>query len=422
MEQSSNRQSSFDFGQYYSIKRYKKHFGHLNKTADFKRVLIECHKQMEETQDQLPKHRNGALWIRQILTDFKQKKQSRSDRFFNFVLRRDQVKEPKKYENTLKELNSKYFDREYLQGIINKGVSIDRPVAIDEAKVVSEISRLQETATHRKPIKHIQQERKPDQRNQQPPKNPISTWKKKESEKELVYADLDLPVNPIGKKPTYSVTVNSTSDEIPYAVIQHTVAQAFSELNKDTVEVNIKVSRENNQQIHERKELVIEQQENPPKLPPKKHRRNPSVHGEVPFTGHHDNPIMPRRLSTISEVSHDSAVSQISAGNGSLKKAFERRNSILQELRSAPQQVASTSTSMAKEQTSNSKRSVMQRVWEIENGSGAPKGTFTHQDHGTSKRPLNLTMQEAVRKSGNNRPPEVPSRSLKPKYNSQQRA
>lgn len=373
MEQPRNRQSSFDIGEYYSEKKYKKIFGHLRKTADFKSVLIDFDKQLEETKDQLSTHRNGVLWTRRLLADFRQKKLSRADRVFNFILRRKN-KEPEKYENTLKELNSKYFKSEYIQSIVDKDVLINPKEIIDEIKHLA--LRVKSIPTNRG-LELREQFRAQTSKQKK--------WRKPETEDELHYSTLSFLEEGGESEKSRKVTINRKDEPVIYAVIRRGN-------NGEKISLNIEVS--------DNKEKLIEQ-------PVKRHRRNPSVRGEVAFTGHHEQLIKPpRRLSSISELQENNG------RKNSLQGGFERRDSKLRELKSGIDQGFISSKVIPGEGVV---QSVKQRIWEIENGSGQPNRLVFNNQHVPDKRSFSMTKQAAMSKTGENRPPAPPSQSLKPK-------
>lgn len=373
MEQSSNRQSSFEIGEYYSEKKYKKNFGHLRKTADFKRVLTDFDKQLEETKDQLSKHRNGVLWTRRLLADFRQKKLSKTDRVFNFILRRKN-KEPEKYENTLKDLNSKYFKSEYIQSIVDKDVWIDPKEIVDEIKHLA--SRAKSIPTARGLELREQLRAQPLEQKK---------WRQPETEDELHYSTLSFLEEGRESEKSRKVIINRKDDPVIYAVIRRAN-------NGEKISLNIEVSHN--------KEKLIEK-------PIVGHHRNPSVHGEVAFTGHHEQQIkQPRRLSPISELQENNG------RKNSLKDEFERRDSKLQEVKSAINQGLISSKAISGE---SPVQSVKQRIWEIENGSGKSDRMVFNSHNASDKRSFGMTKQAAMSKSGGNRPPAPPSPSLKPK-------
>lgn len=373
MEQPSNRQSSFDIGEHYSDKRYKKNFGHLRKTADFKRVLIDFDKQLEETKDQLPKHRNGVLWTRRLLAEFRQKKLSKANRVFNFILRRKN-KEPEKYENTLKDLNSKYFKSEYIQSIVDKDVWMDPKEIVDEIKYLA--SRAKSIPTTRGLELREQFRAQPSEQKK---------WRQPETEEELHYSTLSFLEEGRESKKSRKITINRKDDPVIYAVIRR-------EDNGEKVSLNIEVSHN--------KEKRIEK-------PITGHHRNPSVHGEVAFTGHHEQEIkQPRRLSPISELQENNGKKNL------LKDEFERRDSKLREVKSAINQGLISSKNLSGE---GAVQSVKKRIWEIENGSGKSDRMVFNSHNASDKRSFVMTKQAAMSKSGENRPPAPPSPSLKPK-------
>ncbi len=373
MEQPSNRQSSFDIGEHYSDKRYKKNFGHLRKTADFKRVLIDFDKQLEETKDQLPKHRNGVLWTRRLLAEFRQKKLSKANRVFNFILRRKN-KEPEKYENTLKDLNSKYFKSEYIQSIVDKDVWMDPKEIVDEIKYLA--SRAKSIPTTRGLELREQFRAQPSEQKK---------WRQPETEEELHYSTLSFLEEGRESKKSRKITINRKDDPVIYAVIRR-------EDNGEKVSLNIEVSHN--------KEKRIEK-------PITGHHRNPSVHGEVAFTGHHEQEIkQPRRLSPISELQENNGKKNL------LKDEFERRDSKLREVKSAINQGLISSKNLSGE---GAVQSVKKRIWEIENGSGKSDRMVFNSHNASDKRSFGMTKQAAMSKSGENRPPAPPSPSLKPK-------
>lgn len=373
MEQPSKQQGSFDIGQYYSEKKYKKNFGHLKKTADFKTALMDFNKQLEETRDKLPKHRNGVLWTRRMLADFRQKKLSRTDRVVNFILRRKN-KDPEKYENTLKELNSEYFKSEYIQSVVDRDVLIDPKEIIDEIKHLA--SRVNSIPTNRG-LELREQFR--EQTSEQ------KTWRIPESEDELHYSTLSFLEEGGESEKSRKITINRKAEPVIYAVIRRVN-------NGEKVSLNIEVS--------DNKEKLVEQ-------PVKRHRRNPSVHGEVAFAGPSEQLTkQPRRLSPISELPENNE------RKNSLKDEFERRNLKLREVKSATNQELISSKTLSGE---GAIQSVKQRIWEIENGSGKSDRMVFNRQNASDKRSFGMTKQAAMSKSGENRPPTPPSPSLKPK-------
>lgn len=373
MEQPNNRQSSFDIGEYYSEKKYKKNFGHLRKTADFKRVLIDFDKQLEETKDQLSKHRNGVLWTRRLLADFRQKKLSKTDRVFNFILRRKN-KEPEKYENTLKDLNSKYFKSEYIQSIV------DKDVWIDSKEIVDEIERLASRA------KSIPTARGLELREQlRAQSSEQKKWRQPETEDELHYSTLSFLEEGGVSEKSRKITIHGKDDSVIYAVIRRAN-------NGEKVSSYIEVSHNEEERIER---------------PINGHHRNSSVHGEGAFTGHHEQQSkQPRRLSPISELQENNG------RKNSLKDEVERRDSKPREVKSAINQGLISSKNLSVE---GAVQSVKQRILEIENGSGKSDRMVFNSHNNSGKRSFGMTKQAAMGKSGENRRPAPPSPSLKPK-------
>ncbi|BAO06754.1 hypothetical protein EMQU_1197 [Enterococcus mundtii QU 25] len=373
MEQPSNRESSFDIGEYYSEKKYKKNFGHLRKTADFKRVLIDFDKQLEETKDQLSKHRNGVLWTRRLLADFRQKKLSKTDRVFNFILRRKN-KEPKKYENTLKDLNSKYFKSEYIQSIVAKDVWID------SKEIVDEIERLASRA------KSIPTARGLELREQfRAQSSEQKKWRQPETEDELHYSTLSFLEEGGESEKSRKIIIHGKDDSVIYAVIRRAN-------NGEKVSSYIEVSHNEEERIER---------------PITGHHRNSSVHGEGAFTGHHEQQSkQPRRLSPISELQENNG------RKNSLKDEVERRDSKPREVKSAINQGLISSKNLSVE---GAVQSVKQRILEIENRSGKSDRMVFNSHNDSGKRSFGMTKQAAMSKSGENRRPAPPSPSLKPK-------
>ncbi|MFP3774901.1 hypothetical protein U5M85_05315 [Enterococcus mundtii] len=373
MEQPSNRESSFDIGEYYSEKKYKKNFGHLRKTADFKRVLIDFDKQLEETKDQLSKHRNGVLWTRSLLADFRQKKLSKTDRVFNFILRRKN-KEPKKYENTLKDLNSKYFKSEYIQSIVAKDVWID------SKEIVDEIERLASRA------KSIPTARGLELREQfRAQSSEQKKWRQPETEDELHYSTLSFLEEGGESEKSRKIIIHGKDDSVIYAVIRRAN-------NGEKVSSYIEVSHNEEERIER---------------PITGHHRNSSVHGEGAFTGHHEQQSkQPRRLSPISELQENNG------RKNSLKDEVERRDSKPREVKSAINQGLISSKNLSVE---GAVQSVKQRILEIENRSGKSDRMVFNSHNDSGKRSFGMTKQAAMSKSGENRRPAPPSPSLKPK-------
>lgn len=296
MEQPSNRESSFDIGEYYSEKKYKKNFGHLRKTADFKRVLIDFDKQLEETKDQLSKHRNGVLWTRRLLADFRQKKLSKTDRVFNFILRRKN-KEPKKYENTLKDLNSKYFKSEYIQSIVAKDVWIDSKEIVDEIERLASRAKSIPTARGLELREQFRAQSSEQKKRRQP-----------ETEDELHYSTLSFLEEGGESEKSHKIIIHGKDDSVIYAVIRRAN-------NGEKVSSYIEVSHNEEERIER---------------PITGHHRNSSVHGEGAFTGHHEQQSkQPRRLSPISELQENNG------RKNSLKDEVERRDSKPREVKSA---------------------------------------------------------------------------------------
>lgn len=370
MEQPSNRESSFDIGEYYSEKKYKKNFGHLRKTADFKRVLIDFDKQLEATKDQLSKHRNGVLWTRRLLADFRQKKLSKTDRVFNFILRRKN-KEPKKYENTLKDLNSKYFKSEYIQSIVAKDVWIDSKEIVDEIERLA--SRAKSIPTARG--LELREAQSSEQKKRRQP----------ETEDELHYSTLSFLEEGGESEKSRKIIIHGKDDSVIYAVIR----QAN---NGEKVSSYIEVSHNEEERIER---------------PITGHHRNYSVHGEGAFTGHHEQQSkQPRRLSPISELQENNG------RKNSLKDEVERRDSKPREVKSAINQGLISSKNLSVE---GAVQSVKQRILEIENRSGKSDRMVFNSHNDSGKRSFGMTKQAAMSKSGENRRPAPPSPSLKPK-------
>lgn len=370
MEQPSNRESSFDIGEYYSEKKYKKNFGHLRKTADFKRVLIDFDKQLEATKDQLSKHRNGVLWTRRLLADFRQKKLSKTDRVFNFILRRKN-KEPKKYENTLKDLNSKYFKSEYIQSIVAKDVWIDSKEIVDEIERLA--SRAKSIPTARG--LELREAQSSEQKKRRQP----------ETEDELHYSTLSFLEEGGESEKSRKIIIHGKDDSVIYAVIR----QAN---NGEKVSSYIEVSHNEEERIER---------------PITGHHRNSSVHGEGAFTGHHEQQSkQPRRLSPISELQENNG------RKNSLKDEVERRDSKPREVKSAINQGLISSKNLSVE---GAVQSVKQRILEIENRSGKSDRMVFNSHNDSGKRSFGMTKQAAMSKSGENRRPAPPSPSLKPK-------
>lgn len=373
MEQPSNRESSFDIGEYYSEKKYKKNFGHLRKTADFKRVLIDFDKQLEETKDQLSKHRNGVLWTRRLLADFRQKKLSKTDRVFNFILRRKN-KEPEKYENTLKDLNSKYFKSEYIQSIVAKDVWIDSKEIVDEIERLASRAKSIPTARGLKLREQLRAQSSEQKK-----------WRQPETEDELHYSTLSFLEEGGESEKSRKITIHGKDDSVIYAVIR----QAN---NGEKVSSYIEVSHNEEERIER---------------PITGHHRNSSVHGEGAFTGHHEQQSkQPRRLSPISELQENNG------RKNSLKDEVERRDSKPREVKSAINQGLISSKNLSVE---GAVQSVKQRILEIENRSGKSDRMVFNSHNDSGKRSFGMTKQAAMSKSGENRRPAPPSPSLKPK-------
>lgn len=373
MEQPSNRESSFDIGEYYSEKKYKKNFGHLRKTADFKRVLIDFDKQLEATKDQLSKHRNGVLWTRRLLADFRQKKLSKTDRVFNFILRRKN-KEPKKYENTLKDLNSKYFKSEYIQSIVAKDVWIDSKEIVDEIERLASRAKSIPTARGLELREQFRAQSSEQKKRRQP-----------ETEDELHYSTLSFLEEGGESEKSRKIIIHGKDDSVIYAVIR----QAN---NGEKVSSYIEVSHNEEERIER---------------PITGHHRNSSVHGEGAFTGHHEQQSkQPRRLSPISELQENNG------RKNSLKDEVERRDSKPREVKSAINQGLISSKNLSVE---GAVQSVKQRILEIENRSGKSDRMVFNSHNDSGKRSFGMTKQAAMSKSGENRRPAPPSPSLKPK-------
>jgi len=373
MEQPSNRESSFDIGEYYSEKKYKKNFGHLRKTADFKRVLIDFDKQLEETKDQLSKHRNGVLWTRRLLADFRQKKLSKTDRVFNFILRRKN-KEPKKYENTLKDLNSKYFKSEYIQSIVAKDVWIDSKEIVDEIERLASRAKSIPTARGLELREQFRAQSSEQKKRRQP-----------ETEDELHYSTLSFLEEGGESEKSRKIIIHGKDDSVIYAVIRRAN-------NGEKVSSYIEVSHNEEERIER---------------PITGHHRNSSVHGEGAFTGHHEQQSkQPRRLSPISELQENNG------RKNSLKDEVERRDSKPREVKSAINQGLISSKNLSVE---GAVQSVKQRILEIENRSGKSDRMVFNSHNDSGKRSFGMTKQAAMSKSGENRRPAPPSPSLKPK-------
>lgn len=373
MEQPSNRESSFDIGEYYSEKKYKKNFGHLRKTADFKRVLIDFNKQLEETKDQLSKHRNGVLWTRRLLADFRQKKLSKTDRVFNFILRRKN-KEPKKYENTLKDLNSKYFKSEYIQSIVAKDVWIDSKEIVDEIERLASRAKSIPTARGLELREQFRAQSSEQKKRRQP-----------ETEDELHYSTLSFLEEGGESEKSRKIIIHGKDDSVIYAVIRRAN-------NGEKVSSYIEVSHNEEERIER---------------PITGHHRNSSVHGEGAFTGHHEQQSkQPRRLSPISELQENNG------RKNSLKDEVERRDSKPREVKSAINQGLISSKNLSVE---GAVQSVKQRILEIENRSGKSDRMVFNSHNDSGKRSFGMTKQAAMSKSGENRRPAPPSPSLKPK-------
>ncbi|WP_409173881.1 hypothetical protein ACKVMU_06490 [Enterococcus mundtii] len=373
MEQPSNRESSFDIGEYYSEKKYKKNFGHLRKTADFKRVLIDFDKQLEETKDQLSKHRNGVLWTRRLLADFRQKKLSKTDRVFNFILRRKN-KEPKKYENTLKDLNSKYFKSEYIQSIVAKDVWIDSKEIVDEIERLASRAKSIPTARGLELREQFRAQSSEQKKRRQP-----------ETEDELHYSTLSFLEEGGESEKSRKIIIHGKDDSVIYAVIRRAN-------NGEKVSSYIEVSHNEEERIER---------------PITGHHRNSSVHGEGAFTGHHEQQSkQPRRLSPISELQENNG------RKNSLKDEVERRDSKSREVKSAINQGLISSKNLSVE---GAVQSVKQRILEIENRSGKSDRMVFNSHNDSGKRSFGMTKQAAMSKSGENRRPAPPSPSLKPK-------
>lgn len=373
MEQPSNRESSFDIGEYYSEKKYKKNFGHLRKTADFKRVLIDFDKQLEETKDQLSKHRNGVLWTRRLLADFRQKKLSKTDRVFNFILRRKN-KEPKKYENTLKDLNSKYFKSEYIQSIVAKDVWIDSKEIVDEIERLASRAKSIPTARGLELREQFRAQSSEQKKRRQP-----------ETEDELQYSTLSFLEEGGESEKSRKIIIHGKDDSVIYAVIRRAN-------NGEKVSSYIEVSHNEEERIER---------------PITGHHRNSSVHGEGAFTGHHEQQSkQPRRLSPISELQENNG------RKNSLKDEVERRDSKPREVKSAINQGLISSKNLSVE---GAVQSVKQRILEIENRSGKSDRMVFNSHNDSGKRSFGMTKQAAMSKSGENRRPAPPSPSLKPK-------
>lgn len=373
MEQPSNRESSFDIGEYYSEKKYKKNFGHLRKTADFKRVLIDFDKQLEETKDQLSKHRNGVLWTRRLLADFRQKKLSKTDRVFNFILRRKN-KEPKKYENTLKDLNSKYFKSEYIQSIVAKDVWIDSKEIVDEIERLASRAKSIPTARGLELRGQFRAQSSEQKKRRQP-----------ETEDELHYSTLSFLEEGGESEKSRKIIIHGKDDSVIYAVIRRAN-------NGEKVSSYIEVSHNEEERIER---------------PITGHHRNSSVHGEGAFTGHHEQQSkQPRRLSPISELQENNG------RKNSLKDEVERRDSKSREVKSAINQGLISSKNLSVE---GAVQSVKQRILEIENRSGKSDRMVFNSHNDSGKRSFGMTKQAAMSKSGENRRPAPPSPSLKPK-------
>lgn len=373
MEQPNNRQSSFDIGEYYSEKKYKKNFGHLRKTADFKRVLIDFDKQLEETKDQLSKHRNGVLWTRRLLADFRQKKLSKKDRVFNFILRRKN-KEPEKYENTLKDLNSKYFKSEYIQSIVAKDVWIDSKEIVDEIERLASRAKSIPTARGLKLREQLRAQSSEQKK-----------WRQPETEDELHYSTLSFLEEGGESEKSRKITIHGKDDSVIYAVIRRAN-------NGEKVSSYIEVSHNEEERIER---------------PITGHHRNSSVHGEGAFTGHHEQQSkQPRRLSPISELQENNG------RKNSLKDEVERRDSKPREVKSAINQGLISSKNLSVE---GAVQSVKQRILEIENRSGKSDRMVFNSHNDSGKRSFGMTKQAAMSKSGENRRPAPPSPSLKPK-------
>jgi len=373
MEQPSNRESSFDIGEYYSEKKYKKNFGHLRKTADFKRVLIDFDKQLEETKDQLSKHRNGVLWTRRLLADFRQKKLSKTDRVFNFILRRKN-KEPKKYENTLKDLNSKYFKSEYIQSIVAKDVWIDSKEIVDEIERLASRAKSIPTARGLELREQFRAQSSEQKKRRQP-----------ETEDELHYSTLSFLEEGGESEKSRKIIIHGKDGSVIYAVIRRAN-------NGEKVSSYIEVSHNEEERIER---------------PITGHHRNSSVHGEGAFTGHHEQQSkQPRRLSPISELQENNG------RKNSLKDEVERRDSKPREVKSAINQGLISSKNLSVE---GAVQSVKQRILEIENRSGKSDRMVFNSHNDSGKRSFGMTKQAAMSKSGENRRPAPPSPSLKPK-------
>lgn len=373
MEQPSNRESSFDIGEYYSEKKYKKNFGHLRKTADFKRVLIDFDKQLEETKDQLSKHRNGVLWTRRLLADFRQKKLSKTDRVFNFILRRKN-KEPKKYENTLKDLNSKYFKSEYIQSIVAKDVWIDSKEIVGEIERLASRAKSIPTARGLELREQFRAQSSEQKKRRQP-----------ETEDELHYSTLSFLEEGGESEKSRKIIIHGKDDSVIYAVIRRAN-------NGEKVSSYIEVSHNEEERIER---------------PITGHHRNSSVHGEGAFTGHHEQQSkQPRRLSPISELQENNG------RKNSLKDEVERRDSKPREVKSAINQGLISSKNLSVE---GAVQSVKQRILEIENRSGKSDRMVFNSHNDSGKRSFGMTKQAAMSKSGENRRPAPPSPSLKPK-------
>lgn len=373
MEQPSNRESSFDIGEYYSEKKYKKNFGHLRKTADFKRVLIDFDKQLEETKDQLSKHRNGVLWTRRLLADFRQKKLSKTDRVFNFILRRKN-KEPKKYENTLKDLNSKYFKSEYIQSIVAKDVWIDSKEIVDEIERLASRAKSIPTARGLELREQFRAQSSEQKKRRQP-----------ETEDELHYSTLSFLEEGGESEKSRKIIIHGKDDSVIYAVIPRAN-------NGEKVSSYIEVSHNEEERIER---------------PITGHHRNSSVHGEGAFTGHNEQQSkQPRRLSPISELQENNG------RKNSLKDEVERRDSKSREVKSAINQGLISSKNLSVE---GAVQSVKQRILEIENRSGKSDRMVFNSHNDSGKRSFGMTKQAAMSKSGENRRPAPPSPSLKPK-------
>lgn len=358
MEQPSNRESSFDIGEYYSEKKYKKNFGHLRKTADFKRVLIDFDKQLEETKDQLSKHRNGVLWTRRLLADFRQKMLSKTDRVFNFILRRKN-KEPKKYENTLKDLNSKYFKSEYIQSIVAKDVWIDSKEIVDEIERLASRAKSIPTARGLELREQFRAQSSEQKKRRQP-----------ETEDELHYSTLSFLEEGGESEKSRKIIIHGKDDSVIYAVIRRAN-------NGEKVSSYIEVSHNEEERIER---------------PITGHHRNSSVHGEGAFTGHHEQQSkQPRRLSPISELQENNG------RKNSLKDEVERRDSKPREVKSAINQGLISSKNLSVE---GAVQSVKQRILEIENRSGKSDRMVFNSHNDSGKRSFGMTKQAAMSKSG----------------------